>query len=43
MIKCTAERCVYNTQSSCTAEQVDISGHGAQERCETSCKSFRAR
>ncbi|MBS6229867.1 MAG: DUF1540 domain-containing protein [Negativibacillus sp.] len=43
MIKCTAEHCVYNTQGSCTAEQVDISGHGAQERCETSCKSFRAR
>ena len=25
MIKCTAEHCVYNTQGSCTAEQVDIS------------------
>ena len=42
-IKCTAERCIYNTQGSCTANQVNIGGYSAQERCETNCASFQAR
>ena len=42
-IKCTAERCIYTTQGSCTANQVNIGGYSAQERCETNCESFQAR
>ena len=31
------------TQGSCTANQVNIGGYSAQERCETNCESFQAR
>lgn len=39
-IDCEAVRCIYNDHYKCTAEHVDISGHG-ESRCETCCKTFR--
>lgn len=40
-VKCTAGQCCYNHDGDCTAENVCIQGHHAQEMSQTQCGSFR--
>ena len=42
-INCSAKNCMYNLNSSCTAEHVDISGIRATEAKETVCATFQER
>ncbi len=40
-IDCEAVKCVYNTDSKCHAEHVDIKGNGACSCMETACATFK--
>lgn len=42
-IDCEAVKCVYNEDYRCSAEHVDVSGAGASDSRETSCKTFTER
>ncbi len=40
-IRCSAEECIFNRESRCAADDVEISGAGASESGETECVTFR--
>lgn len=40
-IECSACKCVYNENSYCTANQVEITGDGANTYFETKCSTFK--
>ena len=42
-ISCDAKHCVYNQNSKCTAESVDINGANCQSGDQTRCNTFRRR
>ena len=42
-VSCTAEDCIYNSRSHCTADHISVSGHGAKKARETECDTFCGR
>ncbi len=42
-IDCEAVNCVYNENRRCSAEQVGITGDGANEAAQTECATFKLR
>ena len=42
-IKCHARDCVYNKDMMCSADAVQISGHGADRSGDTECSTFKAK
>jgi len=42
-IKCHARDCVYNKDMLCSADSVQIAGHGADRSGDTECSTFRMR
>ena len=42
-VACEAVSCVYNDSRRCTAEEISIAGHGAEEAGHTQCASYRSR
>lgn len=42
-IDCEARNCMYNKESKCYADHVDIKGSGASDCQETACATFKER
>jgi len=42
-IQCHARECVYNKDMYCSADSIQISGHGADRCGDTECSTFKAR
>ena len=42
-IKCHARDCVYNKDMMCSADAVQINGHGADRCGDTECSTFKSR
>lgn len=42
-VSCEAEKCVYNENHLCSADQIGISGNNAHATEETQCATFKSR
>lgn len=42
-VTCEAEKCVYNEDNLCMADQIGIAGHNAYQTEETECSTFKPR